>query len=87
MHWNISKVRAVRQRLVNLLQWEEADSRVSALFYRAEIQAVVMFWYKYWALSDTMMREMEVSHMVLKRGIDWKVGNHQSEGNWETPVS
>ena len=46
-----------------MLQWDGVDSQVSALFYRAVIQAVLMFGSESWTLSDVMIREVEGSHI------------------------
>ena len=58
VHRNIRKTRKVWRRLGNLLVQEGADSRVSALLYRAVIQAVLMFGSEYWVLSDATMQVM-----------------------------
>ena len=47
---NINKSRAVWRRPGKKLRREGEDSWVSALFYRAVVQAVLMFGSEFWAM-------------------------------------
>ena len=72
MQWNISKAREVWKRLGNLLQREGEDIRVSDLFYREVIQAVMLSRSESWAMSDAMMRAIEGTHTRSLRHITGK---------------
>ena len=63
MHRNINKSWAVWRRLGKMLQQEGKDSRVSALFYREVIQAILLFRSESWALLDATIKVMEGSHV------------------------
>ena len=58
-HGNIGKVWEVWRRLGRILQQEGSDIKVSALFYREVIQAVLLLGSKSWVLSDAMMKAVE----------------------------
>ena len=69
---NIGKVRSVWIWLGNLLQREEVEKGVSELFYREEIQAVLLVRVDSWALLDVMMRVVESNHVGFLRQITGK---------------
>ena len=48
---NIMHVRLVWGRLGTLLQQEGADPRVAAMFYRAVVQAILLYGSETWVLS------------------------------------
>ena len=83
---NINKSRAVWRRLGKPLRREGAESWVSALFYRAVIQELLVFGLEFWALSDAMIGLIEASHVSFKSQITEKQERCQADGTWETPV-
>ena len=56
---NVGKARRVWRRLGKLLRREGADPRVSAMFYREVVQAVLLFGAENWILLVAMFRKME----------------------------
>ena len=60
---------------------------MSALFYRAVIQEVLIFGSESWALSNAMVWAVEGTHMGFLRQITVKQARRQSEGSLETPVA
>ena len=70
-----------------MLQWEGANNRVSALLYRAVIQAVLLFGLESWALSGATMRAVEGTYVEFLRQITGKQERRQDDREWETPVA
>ena len=66
---NFSKACRVWNRLGKLLQKEGADPRVSAMFYRAVVQSVLIFGAEDWVLSEAMSRKLEGVHV----GFLWRI--------------
>ena len=64
--------------------WGQGGSQVSALFYRAEIQALLLFGLESWVLSDAMIQEVEGTHVGFIRNITGKRERRQSNRTWET---
>ena len=63
-----------------------AYSLVSALFYRAVIQEVLLFGSCYWALSDVTIRVVEGIHVEFLMNSTGKRALHQGDGTWGTTV-
>ena len=59
---------------------------MSALFYRAVIQVVLIFELESWVLSYVIMRLMEGSHVGFLRYITGNHARRQANGEWETPA-
>ena len=62
VHQNIVKTRSVCCRLVKLMGWEGEGGKLSALFYRALIKAVLMFGLESWELFDAIISILESTH-------------------------
>ena len=63
------KDRRVWNRLGKLLRQEGAEPRVSAIFYRAVVQSVLLFGEETWVWSEAMSRKIEGVHMGLLQRI------------------
>ena len=59
----------VWSQLCKLLNMEGAEPQVSAMFYRAVIQAVLLFWVETWFLLEIKSRKLEVVHLGFLRHI------------------
>ena len=57
--WKVEKSRRVWNRLGKMIQREGADPRVSAMFYQAVVQIVLLFGAETWFLSEAMYRNLE----------------------------
>ena len=66
---NFRKARRVWNRLGKLLRREQAEPRLSAIFYQAVFHTVLLFWAETWVLSEAMSRNLEGVHVVFLRQI------------------
>ena len=57
---------------------------MSALFYRAAIQVVLLFGLGSWVLTDAMMQAMDIPHVGFLSHITGKRANRQANGTYET---
>ena len=69
---NIRKARQVWGRLGKILWREGADPIVLEKFYRAVVQAVLLFGADTWVLMDTMSQRLEGVHVSLLRQVTHK---------------
>ena len=83
---NIGKKFSVWHSLVKLLRQEGSDNQVSALFYRAVIQVVLLFESDSWVLLDVMTRMAESTRVGFLRHIMGKWLRQQASGSWGTPA-
>ena len=60
---NLRKARKVWGRLSRLLRVDKATPRVSGMFYKATIQAVLLFGSDTWTLTPTAMKQLEGFHV------------------------
>ena len=85
---------AVRLNIMNtravwgaLLQRDGAEPRVLAIFYRAVVQAIILYGLETWVLSAEMERKVEGIHTEFLWQITGKRVRRLRDGEWETPVS
>ena len=69
---NICEARQVWGRLRELLWREGAKTTVSKKFYRAVVQAVLLFGVETWVLTETMSQRIEGAHVTFLRHITRK---------------
>ena len=80
--WNVGKARRVWNRLGKLIRWEGEDPRVSAMFYRAVFQTVILLGVETWVLSEAMSRKLEGVHVGFLRQITGKREVRGKDGTW-----
>ena len=80
--WNSGKVQRVWSQIWKMLRREGADPRVSAVFYRAVVQAVLILGAETWVLSEAMSRNMEGVHVGLLKHIKGHREVRQKDGTW-----
>ena len=73
--------------MVKFLRREGANNRVSALFYREIIQAVLIFGYESWYLLYVMVRAVEGTHVGFLPQNTGKRDIWQANRPWEIPVA
>ena len=78
-------IRSAWGRLGTLLRREEAEPRVSAISYRAVVQAILLYGSETWVLSATMERKVEGIHTGFLRQIMGKRVRQLRDGTWQTP--
>ena len=62
---NLKKSRKVWKMLSRLLRGENMEPRVCGMFYKAVVQAVLLFGSETWVLTDSAMRVLEGFHLRL----------------------
>ena len=77
---NISKARQVWGRLGKILWREGVEPTVLEKFYRALVQAVLMFGAETWVLTEIMSQSIEGAHVGLLRQVTCKNSMRKSEG-------
>ena len=73
---NIRKASQIRK----LLRREEADTTVLAKFYRAVVQAVLLFGAETWVLTETMIQRLEGAHVSFLRQVTRKQAMQRRDG-------
>ena len=76
------KARQVWGWLGKLLWKEGAELAVSEIFYRAVVQAVLLFGVETWVLSAPMMQILEGAHVGLLRQVIVKQEIWRRDGSW-----
>ena len=79
---NVREACRVWSRLGKLLRREGAEPRVSAMFYRTVVQAVLLFGAETWVLSEAMSRKLEGVNMGFLRQIMGQRAVRRKERNW-----
>ena len=82
---NIMCASLVWGRPRKLIQWEGADPRVAEMFYRAVVQAIILYESETWVLLAAMERKVEGTHTGFLRQITDKQTRRFGDGTWETP--
>ena len=77
--------RSVLGRLGTILRQEGADPKVSASFYRAVVQAILLYGSVTWVLLASMSKRIEGTHTEFLRMITGKRGKQLGGGTWEAP--
>ena len=68
-----------------LLRRERVDPRVAEMFYRAVVQAILLFGSETWFVLVAMDKKVEVAHTGLLRQITGKRARHTGDRKCETP--
>ena len=58
---------------------------MSASFYRAVVQAIILYRSETWVLWESMAKRIEGTHMEFLRMITGKRAKKLGDGKWETP--
>ena len=88
--WTAVRRKIMRARLVwgilgTLLRREGVDPRVTAMFYRAVVQAVLLYGSETLVLSAAMERKVEGAHTGFLQQITGKRARRLGDGTWKTP--
>ena len=84
---NFSKAHQVWIRLGKLLRREGVDSLVSAMFYWAVVQAVLLFGEEAWVLMAAMYKNLEGVHVGCLRQVTVKTSKWQRDRNWRNAAA
>ena len=86
---NLRKARKVWARLSQLLRMDNATPRVSGMFYKATIQAVLLFGSETWNLTPTALEQLEGFHVkaAWRMAKEHKPRLDPETGKWQYPAT
>ena len=85
---NLRKARRAWARLERLLRAENAPPRVCGMFYKATVQAVLLFGSETWALTPTVLRRLEGFHVrAAYRMAAEHRPQRRADGTWTYPAT
>ena len=84
---NLRKARKCWGRLQRVLRAENASPRVSGMFYKATVQAVLLFGSESWNLSPSAIKCLEGFHLRAARRMTGMMPREQPDGSWTYPSS
>ena len=73
LHWNLAKARKRWSMVSQVLTREGAAPRISAYFYQAVVQSVLLYGAETWSLSTTMLSALEGFHGRVVRRLTGRV--------------
>ena len=85
MAGNLSKERKSWGRLSRILCREGVDARVSGNFFKAVVQAVLLFGAETWVITPTMERALERFQHGAARHITRRQPRRRGDGRWTYP--
>ena len=77
-HSNLNKACTFWRRISNVLQRKNMSPKVYGMFYKATIQAVLLYGSKSWNLTTTMMKKLEGFHITA---VYWMARTHRPQEN------
>ena len=84
---NLRKARKCWGRLQRVLRAENASPRVSGMFYKATVQAVLLFGSESWNLTPSAIKCLEGFHLRAARRMTGMMPCKQPDGSWTYPSS
>jgi hypothetical protein len=84
---NLMKARKVWSRVSRVLRAENASPRVCGMFYKATVQAVLLFGSETWNLSPSTMKCLEGFHLKAARRLTGMMPTRGDRGTWHYPSS
>ena len=84
---NLRKARATWGRLSKVTRSENASSRVCGMFYKATVQAVLLFGSESWSVTPAILSSLEGFHVRAARRMAGMMPTRDTSGKWEYPSS
>ena len=84
---NLRKARATWGRLSRVMRAENASPWVCGMFYKATVQAVLLFRSETWNVTPAILRSLEGFHVRAARRMAGRVPKRDTSGKWEYPAS
>ena len=84
---NLRKARATWGRLSRVLRKENSTPRVCGMFYKATVQAVLLFGSETWNITASMVRSLEGFHVRAARRMTGMMPEQKPSGDWMYPAS
>ena len=82
--WNLAKSRKQWARVSTVLAREGAKPKVSAMFYKAVVQSVLLYGAETWVFSQAMFKQLEGFHHQAVRRLACRTPYRQN-GGWVYP--
>ena len=82
---NLRKASKRWTQMTRILGWERSDLRMSGLFFKAVVQAVLLFGSEMWVLTPRMERALGSFHNKIAGLITGRQPIQRGEGRWEYP--
>ena len=87
LHNNLKKARKCWGRLSRVLRAENASPRVCGLFYKATVQAILLYGSESWNLSPSAIKCLEGFHLRAARRMTGMMPREKPDGSWTYPSS
>jgi hypothetical protein len=87
MQSNLKKARQCWARLSHVLRAENASPQVCGMFYKATVQAVLLFGSETWNLTPSSIKRLEGFHLQAARRITGKMPCKNPDGMWTYPLT
>ena len=84
---NLGKARLMWGRLSRVLRKENASAKVSGMFYKATVQAVLLFGSETWVMTPALLRGLEGFHVRAARRMTGMMPRKKYDGSWVYPDS
>jgi hypothetical protein len=84
---NLKKARKCWARLSRVLKAENASPRVCGMFYKATVQAVLLFGSETWNLPPSALKCLEGFHLRAARRMTGMMPREEPDGSWTYPAS
>ena len=84
---NLRKARKVWAQISRVLRSENAEPRVCGMFYKATVQAVLLFGSETWNVSTAMLARLEGFHIRAAYQMARDNKPLRNAGGWEYPAS
>ena len=82
---NLQKARRSWARMSRILIWERAETKVSGHFFKAVVQAVLIFGAETWVLNPQTERYLRRFQQRVARRLTRRQLRRRGEGIWEYP--
>ena len=83
---NIRKARAMWGRLSRVMRKENASPRGCGLFYKATVQAILLFGSETWTVTPSSLQSLEGFHIRAARRMPGMMPQKAPGGQWVYPV-
>ena len=87
MRSNLKKARRCWSRISRVLRAENAEPRVCGMFYKATVQAILLFGSETWNLSPSAIKCLEGFHLRAARRMAGMQPRKKRDGTWTYPSS
>jgi hypothetical protein len=87
MQGNLKKARKSWGQVSCVLRAENASPKVCGVFYKATVQAVLLFESEMWKLSTSSLKSLEGFHIRAARCMAGKMPTRNPDGTWAYPSS